>query len=151
LPTRRSSDLVNIGRDLGIVHRLERGDDLGAEPFGFFRRQRRRGRGDRRLVGLGFAHANKSCALIRASASVSTSASVLYIANDARHVAVSLNRSKSGITQWVPARTATPARSITVATSCGCAPFIVKEISGPRSRGLPTMRSELIARSRSTA
>jgi hypothetical protein len=37
--------------------------------------------------------------------------------NEARHVAVTLNRSSSGITQWVPARTAMPARSITVATS----------------------------------
>ena len=47
---------------------------------------RRLGRGSRGLHVLG--HANMSCALIRASASRSTSEVVLYIAKDARQVAV---------------------------------------------------------------
>jgi hypothetical protein len=52
-----------------------------------------------------------------------------------------LNRSKSGITQWVPARTAMPCRSITVATSWGWAPFISNEITGPLPRAVPIRRS----------
>src|ERR1700751_3101036 len=105
-------------------------------------------------AGLDFGcvgHANKSRALISASARWSTSSRLLYIANEARQVAVTLNRSKSGITQWVPARTATPWRSITVATSWGWAPFISKEITGPLLLAVPIRRSELISRRRSWA
>src|SRR5659263_37137 len=96
-------------------------------------------------------HAKNSCALTREAASTSTSSLVLYIANEARHVAVSPKRASNGITQWVPARTATPARSMMVATSCGCAPLISKETIGPLSGAFPMMRSELIAPSRSCA
>ncbi len=39
---------------------------------------------------------------------------MLYIANEARQVAVKPNRDNNGITQWVPARTATPERSMIV-------------------------------------
>ena len=46
------------------------------------------------------------------------------------------------MTQWVPARTATPERSMMVATSCGCAPFISKETIAPFSRAVPMIRSE---------
>src|ERR1700722_13998675 len=99
----------------------------------------------------GVGHENSSRALISACARWSTSSRVLYIPNEARHVAVTLNRSKSGITQWVPARTAMPCRSITVATSWGCAPFISNEITGPLPRAVPIRRSELISRRRSCA
>src|SRR5262249_45119630 len=50
------------------------------------------------------------------------------------------------MTQWVPARTATPERSIIVATSWGCAPFISNEMIAPWSRAAPKIRSELISR-----
>src|ERR1700756_1398796 len=83
------------------------------------------------------SHANKSRAFIRACARWSTSSRVLYIANEARQVAVTLNRSKSGITQWVPARTAIPWRSITVAISWGWAPFISNEMIGPLAFAVP--------------
>ena len=44
-----------------------------------------------------------------------------------------------------------PERSMMVATSCGCAPFISNETIGPLSWRVPMMRSELISRSRSCA
>src|ERR1700761_1972725 len=96
----------------------------------------------------GVGHENNSRALISACARWSTSSRVLYIPNEARQVAVTLNRSKSGITQWVPARTAMPCRSMTVATSWGWAPFISKEITGPLFFAVPISRSELILRRR---
>src|SRR4029077_21083425 len=132
-----------------IEHRLQRRHDFAAEPVGFLRRQRRVGL---HVAGFGFdglGHENSSRALISACARWSTSSRVLYMPNEARHVAVTLNRSKSGITQWVPALTAIPWRSITVATSWGCAPVISNEITGPLSRAVPIRRSELISRSRS--
>ena len=46
---------------------------------------------------------------------------------------------------------ATPLRSITVAISCGCAPFTSNEMIGPLFRALPIMRTELISPSRSCA
>ena len=73
------------------------------------------------------------------------------MAKEARQLAVTPKRASSGMTQWVPARTATPERSMMVATSCGCAPFISKETIGPLSLVVPKMRSELISRSRSWA
>ena len=73
------------------------------------------------------------------------------MAKEARQLAVTPKRASNGITQWVPARTATPERSMMVATSCGCAPFISKETIGPLSLALPKMRSELISRKRSCA
>ncbi len=54
-----------------------------------------------------------------ASARASTSSGVLYRAKEARQVEVTPKRASSGLAQWVPARTATPERSIIVATSCG--------------------------------
>src|SRR5882757_156613 len=143
--------LVDIGRNFRIEHGLQRGHDFTAEPLGLLRRQRRIGL---HVAGFDFGsvgHENNSRALISACARWSTSSRVLYIPNEARHVAVTLNRSKSGITQWVPARTAMPCRSITVATSWGCAPFISNEITGPLARAVPIRRSELISRRRSCA
>ena len=65
-------------------------------------------------------------------------------------MAVTLNRSKSGITQWVRRdRDALPVdhrRDIV-----GWAPFISNEITGPLPRAVPIRRSELISRSRSWA
>ena len=66
-------------------------------------------------------------------------------------MAVTPKRFSSGMAQWVPARTATPERSMMVATSCGCAPFISKETIAPFSFAWPMMRSELISRSWSCA
>src|SRR5882724_6080469 len=143
--------LVDVGRDFRVEYRLQGSNDLGAQALGLFRRQRRDGF---HIGGFDFGcvgHENKSRALISACARWSTSSRVLYIPNDARHVAVTLNRSKSGITQWVPARTAMPCRSITVATSWGWAPFISNEITGPLPRAVPIRRSELISRRRSCA
>src|SRR5690606_5083197 len=110
-----------------------------------FRRRRRGGRIRLHDVVAGvFSHAKNSCALISALARVSTSALVLYMPNEARHVAVTPKRASSGMVQWVPARTATPDRSITVAMSWAWAPFISNETIGPLSRAVPMMRSELI-------
>ena len=50
--------------------------------------------------------------------------------------------------QWVPARTATPARSITVAMSWGCAPSMVNDRIAPCWRAWPIIRSRLMADSR---
>jgi hypothetical protein len=75
--------------------------------------------------------------LIKAVARLSTSALVLYIAKDARQVAETPKRANSGMVQCVPARTALPERSITVATSCGCAPLSSKEMIGPLSLAVP--------------
>ena len=49
-------------------------------------------------------------------------------------------RDSSGWAQWVPARTATPERSITVATSWACAPFISKENKRALARRVPNSR-----------
>src|SRR5882757_2818888 len=143
--------LIDVSRNFRIEHGLQRGDDFAAEPLGLLRRQRRIGLHVAGFDFGGVAHENNSRALISACARWSTSSRVLYIPNEARHVAVTLNRSKSGITQWVPARTATPCRSITVATSCACAPSSSNEITGPLSLAVPISRSELISRSRSCA
>ena len=35
------AELVDVGRDFRVEHRLQRGDDFGAEPLGLLRRQRR--------------------------------------------------------------------------------------------------------------
>src|SRR5262245_35617612 len=145
------AELVDVGRNLGIEHRLERGDDLAAQPLGLLRRQRRMGFHGGGLDFSRVGHANNSCALISACTRWSTSSLVLYMPKEARQVAVTLNRSKSGITQWVPARTAMRWRSIMVATSWACAPFSSKEITGPLSRAVPNRRSELISRIRSWA
>src|SRR5262249_19178619 len=139
-------ELVDVGRNFRIEHGLQRRDDLRRQPLGLLRRQRRMRFGN---CGLDFGrigHANNSRALISACARCSTSSRVLYIPNEAPQVAVTLNRSKSRITQWVPARTAMPCRSITVATSCGCAPFISKDMIGPLPFAVPIRRSELISR-----
>src|SRR5262249_2312559 len=145
------AEFVDVGRNFRIEHRLQRRDDFGGQPLGLLRRQRR---GCLHVDGFdfgGLTHANNSRALISACTRWSTSSRVLYIPTEERQVAVTLNRSKSGITQWVPARTAIPCRSMTVATSCGWAPFISKEITGPLSRAVPISRSELISRNRSWA
>src|ERR1700694_3859674 len=160
------AELVDVGRNFRVEHGFQRRHDFAAQPLGFLRRQRRMGFHIAgfdlkllyfRILGfriLGFnsvVHENNSRALISAWARWSTSSRVLYIPNEARQVAVTLNRSKSGITQWVPARTAIPCRSITVATSWGWAPFISNEITGPLALAVPIRRSELISRRRSWA
>ena len=166
------TELIDVGGDLGIVHRLQRHDDVAGQPVQLFFREcraldgraafrqgwrlgmrhrlfegrlfgtRRQGRirlqmrtmphiddvaflrGVRVLAAhreavitldivvghnlcnpckrqplYGF-QAKKSCALMRASARASTSAFVLYIPNDARHVAVTPSRSINGCAQW---------------------------------------------------
>src|SRR5262249_17414090 len=88
------TELVDVGRDFGIVDRLECGYDLVGEPPDLVRRQgatlRRRdrsypgsilrqlggGRG-RRAVSCIVSHAKKSCAFIRAAARTSISSRVL--------------------------------------------------------------------------
>src|SRR5262249_12804040 len=145
------AELVDVGRDFRVEHGLQAGDDLARQPLGLLRRQRRMGL---HRVSFDFGrvtHANRSRAFSSACARWSTSSRVLYMPNEARQVAVTLNRSKSGITQWVPARTAMPWRSITVATSWACAPLSSKEITGPLPRAVPISRSELISRSFSWA
>src|ERR1051326_6154983 len=153
-------ELVNVGRNFRIVDRLDRGNDVIGQPRHLIRRNVGRplacvhsdGRSAfrRGLVGV-VNHVKKSRAFNSACASTSTSSRVLYMANEARQVAVTPNRANSGMTQWVPARTATPARSITVATSCGWAPFISNDTIGPLPLAVPKMRSALISRSRSCA
>ena len=73
------------------------------------------------------------------------------MAKDARQVAVTPKRCSNGCVQWVPARTATPARSITVATSWAWAPSMLKETMAPLFLALPKMRKLLISESRSVA
>src|SRR5215475_9967935 len=88
-------ELIDVSRDFRIEHGLQRRHDLGGQPLGLLRRQRRMGLG---VDGLRFGritHANKSCALISACTRWSTSSRVLYIPNEARQVAVTLNRSKA--------------------------------------------------------
>ena len=173
------SQLVDVGRDLGVVDGLERGDDVGRQLLQLLGRDRRAGTGGltgaarlrqsavllsiassaRRVMPAkagthatlapisalawipAFAamtpHAKNSRALISASASASTSALVLYIANDARHVAVTPSRSISGWAQWWPARTATPERSMMVEMSCGCRPSMLNETIAPLSWRCP--------------
>src|ERR1700742_3450601 len=158
------TEFIDVGRNFRVEHRLQRGHDFAAQTPGLLRRQRRLRLhvGGFDLIGLHVSfhfsfhlgrvgHENNSRALMSACANWSTSSLVLYIPNEARQVAVTLNRSKSGITQWVPARTATPWRSITVATSWACAPFSSNDITGPLSRAVPINRSELISRRRSWA
>src|SRR5262249_11781138 len=151
-------ELVDIGGNLRIIDGLERGDDVVGEPrqLAFRQRRGRRGAGagrgrsggrwacclPRKFVRL-VSGANRPCAMTRACASPSASARVLERPNEARQVAVTPKRASSGITQWVPARTATPARSMMVATSWGCAPLSSKETMGPLSLVVPKMRSEL--------
>ena len=53
--------------------------------------------------------------------------------------------------QWVPARTAIPERSITVAMSWACAAAISKATIGPFSGALPKMRRPSICDSRCSA
>src|SRR5262249_38180700 len=137
------SELVDVGRDFRVIDGLERRDDIVgqlAEVVGRARRRRDFEVGtNARLGSYGlrvFTHANTLCALIKAFARTSTSSRVLYMPNEARQVAVRPYRASSGITQCVPARTATPARSITVATSCGCAPFISNDTIAPLSFAL---------------
>ena len=128
--------------NFGVENGLQRADDLVGQTRHFLGRDGGRlfrgGRGGVGRVGLASSvlrrrHVKKSCAFTSACARQSISSRVLYIANEARQVAVTPNRANSGMTQWVPARTATPERSMIVATSCGCAPFISNETIGPLS------------------
>src|SRR5579863_2965075 len=152
------AEFIEIGRYFRVVDRLERNDDFIGQARHLVVRRSRRWRRSFRCGGCTFGfgfrivgHAKKSCALSKACANTSTSSRVLYIANEARQLAVSPNRLSSAITQWVPARTAPPERSIIVATSCGCAPLISNATIGPLSLVVPKMRSELISRRRSWA
>src|SRR5580658_10177754 len=156
------AELVDVGRNFRIIDSLDRTDDVVGQPSHFLGRnvgrplrsicRRCRHRFSFDVFGFDFiAHEKKPCALIKACTRQSISSRVLYIANEARQVADTPKRDNSGITQWVPARTATPERSMMVATSCGCAPLISNETIGPLSLALPMMRNELISRSRSWA
>jgi hypothetical protein len=73
------AELVDVGRDFRIEHRLQRGDDFGSQPLGLLGRQRRLGF---HVGGFDFGcitHENNSRALISACARWSTSSRVLYI------------------------------------------------------------------------
>src|SRR5205807_7364730 len=104
--------LVDVGGNFRVVDRFERRDDLVSQPRHLVGWKTRIGaraldRFDGRRVTLPLAgivrvHAKKSCAFIRACARLSTSARVLYRANDARQVAVVPNRASNGMVQWVP-------------------------------------------------
>src|SRR5690606_120127 len=114
---------------------------------------------DRRNVGFdsGFGHVVHGIhpknfrAFSSASARASTSALVLYMAKEARQVEVTPKRLSSGCAQCVPARTATPARSITIETACAWMPRSSNEPIAPLPGAPPNIRSELMARSRSCA
>ena len=82
---------------------------------------------------------------------MSTSSRVLYMPNEALHVEVTPKRFNSGWAQCVPARTATPWRSITIETSWAWMPCNSNETIAPLFGASPKMRSELIERSRSCA
>src|SRR5262245_32552581 len=156
------AQLINVGRDLRVVDGLERTNDIRGQLLQFLRRDRRARRGrhrgrpgravERRLIAClcprlvhcltlasspAVPQAKKSCALISASASASTSALVLYMAKEARQVAVTPSRCISGWAQWWPARTATPERSIMVEMSCGCRPSMPKATMAPLSAAVP--------------
>src|SRR5690606_13680158 len=137
------SKFVDVHGDLGIVDRLEGGHHVVGETVEFllrdgaglgtrqrrpaFRRLRLVARASRHVQYVSLRHGTlphpKNVAALRsASASRSTSSRVLYMPNDARQVAVTPNLAISGSQHWVPARTATPDRSMIVEMSCGCAP-----------------------------
>ncbi len=85
------AELVDVGRNLGIVDGLDRGHDLvgetrhvrGCRAIGPAARRRRRGlgsvrrRGGRRSVPGIVSHVKKSCAFLNATARLSTSSRVL--------------------------------------------------------------------------
>src|SRR3954451_23863166 len=74
------------------------------------------------------------------STSASTSARVLWTANEARVVAATPKRCISGCAQWWPARTQTPLSPRISAMSCGCAMSSVNATSAPwRSASLGPM------------
>src|SRR5690606_36929054 len=110
------SQLIDVDRDLRIVHRLQRVDDIVRHPVDLGLGQgallrRVPGFGEGRAVGgrgRRVAHAKNSRALIRASAKASASSVVLYRAKDARALEVRPKRAASGSAQCWPARTATP-------------------------------------------
>ena len=74
--------------------------------------------------------------------SASTSAFVLYIANDARVVAATFICAMTGMQQWWPVRTAMPSRSSRVPRSIAeMAGFsTTSEITLPLFRAVPMMR-----------
>src|SRR5690606_13237574 len=119
------AQFVDVGRDFRIVDRLQRADDIVGKPRQLFGRNRR-GRSSLpvalhpglRHVFVHHHHPKNVRAFSSASTSASTSALVLYMANEARHVEVTPNLFSSGWAQCVPARTATPERSMTIDTSC---------------------------------
>src|SRR5262249_51507133 len=110
------TQLIDVRRYFRVIDRLERCDDVIRELVELVLWHSRR-TDHRRILGRPFrngiigdviGHAKNSCALMRDAASVSTSSLVLYIPKEARQVAVSPWRARSGITQGVPAGTATP-------------------------------------------
>src|SRR4029078_8133262 len=118
--------LIDVGGDFRIVNGFQRRNDVIGQLVKLVRRKRRRA-GDRRglrrffrswlILGRIVGHAKNSRAFTSEAARVSTSSLVLYIENEARHVAVNPKRASRGITHCVPARIATPPRSMIVATS----------------------------------
>src|SRR6476646_1779930 len=111
--------LIDVDRDLGIEHGLQRrhevvlelvvlGRGRGCGLRGGLSLRRRLRVNSPLLVPLNlFTHfrlspqANISCALCSASTSRSTSSSVLYMAKEARAVEVTPYRAKRGSAQWV--------------------------------------------------
>jgi hypothetical protein len=123
------AEFVDVGGDFRIVDRLQRRDDVVGQPRQFVGREWPRPKPypcaatsiSRRCSRLDSVihdpHPKNLRAFSSASAKASTSALVLYMPNDALHVEVTPKRFNSGWAQCVPARTATPWRSITIETS----------------------------------
>src|SRR5690606_14621313 len=124
------TQFVDVGGDFRIVDRFQRRNYVVGQA-----RQLIGGNGGRNAgtVGLLFRrlgallhscvfhhrrHPKNLRAFSSASARASTSARLLYMAKDALQVEVTPKRFNSGWAQCVPARTATPCRSITIDTSC---------------------------------
>ena len=120
------TEFVNVGWDLGIVDGFQRRDDVGGErsissggnaaPLvvaGALASAKSvvlagavsvaavaTSKTSRLVSSIAVTfHANKSCALVKLATRASTSSSVLYIANEARHVAVTPSRSIKGCAQ----------------------------------------------------
>src|SRR5690606_22365035 len=144
------AELVDIGGNLRIVDGFQRRHDVVRKPRQLILRDRRLDRRDirpaaetagRRIACVFHRHPPKNVrARSSASARASTSANVLYMANEARQVEVTPNRLSSGCAQCVPARTATPARSITIETSCAWMPRSSNETIAPLLGAAPNMR-----------
>ena len=138
------AELVDVGRDFRIVDGLERGDDIVGHPLDFIRRDGGAGAVGmaRSAVGIGHGWASvteRHSAQPEATPAAFRKASARRVDFLERIVEAEGGAAGRGhaiageerLAQWVPARTATPWRSITVATSWAWAPFISKAMIAP--------------------